>query len=73
MHRAKATCPHGRPWYGECLSCGEDEARAWLRPIPGDALFGLGPRTMVMFDNYQTSNRDEFFRTYPDAAKQLVS
>jgi len=62
MHKSKAVCIHGRPWYVQCLDClsvdlfSEEHT---TRLVEADFAFAI-----------QVSNRDHFFRTHPEAARE---
>jgi len=64
MHRSKAVCQHGRPWYAECLDCarekrfGDKDERFWQ-----DSTGCL---------HYELSNRHAFFAAHPEAAQEIT-
>lgn len=63
MHRTKAVCEHGRPWYGPCLECAEREFFGASTTKFQETPWGY---------TYCVSNRDEFFRSHPGAARELT-
>jgi hypothetical protein len=65
LHPAKATCPHGFPWYETCSQCGDVPPPD--RRVKLVVEFGVGQFHIWWYSDFQ-----EFFKAHPEAAEALT-